>query len=83
MKLEACRKMKRSFLANFKTETDHLAFLSWITAWESDKARTDSKIRFVRVEGLFSRWTLRCSDGHLVILFNSVGGFNGSAFGLT
>ena len=76
--------MKRSFLANFKTETDHLAFLSWITAWESDnKVRTDSKIRFVRVDGLFSRWTLHCSDRNLVELLNSVSTFNASAFGLT
>jgi hypothetical protein len=76
--------MKRSFLVNFKTETDHLAFLSWITAWESgNKARMDSKIRFVRVDGLFSRWTLHCSDGHLTELLNSVSAFNGSAFGLT
>jgi len=76
--------MKRSFLANFKTETDHLAFLSWITAWESDnKVRTDSRICFVRVDGLFSRWTLHCSDRNLVELLNSVRTFNASAFGLT
>ena len=74
--------MKRSFLANFKTEADHLAFLSWITAWESDN-KVNSKIRFVRADGLFSRWTLHCSDRNLVELFNSVSAFNGSAFGLT
>jgi hypothetical protein len=76
--------MKRSFLANFKTETDHLAFLSWVTAWESDnKVRSYSKIRFVRVDGLFSRWTLHCSDRNLVELLNAVSTFNASAFGLT
>ena len=76
--------MKRSFLANFKTEEDHLAFLSWMIDWESDnKVRIDSKIRFMRVDGLFSRWTLRCSDGNLVELLNSVSAFNASAFGLT
>ena len=74
--------MKRSFLVNFKTEKDHLAFLSWITAWESDN-KVHSKIRFVRADGLFSRWTLRCSDGNLVELLNSVSAFNASAFGLT
>ena len=74
--------MKRSFLANFKTETDHLAFLSWITAWESDN-KVRSKIRFVRADGLFSRWTLHCSDRTLVELLNSASTFNASAFGLT
>ena len=75
--------MKRCFLANFKTESDHRAFLSWITAWQSDKnVSTDAKIRFVRVDGLFCRWTIHCSDGHFVQLYNSAVAFNGFAFGL-
>ena len=74
--------MKRCFLVNFKTESDHLAFLSWVSAWESDNnVSTEAKIRFVRVDELFCRWTLHCSDGHFVQLYNSVGAFNATAFG--
>lgn len=73
--------MNRWFLADFKTEFDHSRFLSWLPAWEAENmVNTEAKIRFVQFEGLFSRWTLHCSDEHFEQLFNSVGGFNGTAY---
>ena len=72
--------MKNTITADFKTEFDHSLFLSWLPAWESEnKVDTGAKIRFMQVEGLFSRWTLHCSDKHFEQLFNAVGGFNGTA----
>ncbi len=72
--------MSRLFLADFKNEFDHSAFFSWLPAWEfENKVATGAKIRFIRVNNLFSRWTLHCSDEHFIELFNSVGAFNGTA----
>lgn len=72
--------MQRWFLADFKTESDHLAFLAWLPAWERENGvDADARIRFCRVHDLFSRWTLHCSDVHFSALFNAVGGFNGIA----
>ena len=72
--------MDRSFIADFKTEFDHSLFLSWLPAWESEnKVDAGAKIRFIQVEGLFSRWFLHCPAENFEQLFHSVGGFNGIA----
>lgn len=69
--------MNPYFFAQFKTESDHAGFLSYLTAWEQEnKFDTEAKIRFVRGEGIFSVWTVHCTDDNLETLKNAAGAFN-------
>lgn len=69
--------MNPYFTAQFKNQSDHSGFLGWLTAWESDNFfDTASKIRFVRGDGIFSVFTVHCTDANLSALSNAALAFN-------
>ncbi len=69
--------MNPYFTAQFKTESDHSAFLNWLPAWERENGfDTESKIRFIRCDGIFSVWTVQCTDANLQTLQNAAAAFN-------
>jgi hypothetical protein len=67
--------MKTLMILDFKTETDHCRFVSWLAAWQSEnKADLGARITFVRDQfgPLFSRWCLIENE----TVKNAAGAFN-------